>query len=189
MVSNAYTPWDSILHNTGLVPQSNIGPTLLTHILITPKGFPKNAPLLDAVVYPEQALMVVKNPRLDASGSNPPVKDRLPMSEILWQAYKSGTGHSNSRPQIRKLLSLQIPQGTTTHHVTRNLRLHSNRGSTIDDWVTPGPDNPPPGPWEYISGSDLVQPVMRMLCEHGAELDYPDVPPFAIVRGAVNRAT
>ena len=32
MVLNAYTPWDSILHNTGLVPQSNIGPTLLSHI-------------------------------------------------------------------------------------------------------------------------------------------------------------
>ena len=83
--------------------------------------------------------MVVKNPRLDTSGSNPPVKDRLPMSEILWQAYKSGTGHSNSRPQIRKLPFLQIPQGTTTHHVARNLRRHSNRARPLKIGLLPAP--------------------------------------------------
>ena len=98
-VLNNLTPWNSILHNMRLALQSETGPTPFTRVLVTPKGFPKNAPFLDAVVYPEQALMA-KNPRLDIRGNNPLVKDSLPMNGILWQAYKSGTGHSNSRPQI-----------------------------------------------------------------------------------------
>ena len=52
------------------VLESKTGQTPFTRVLVTPKGFPKNAPLLDAVVYREQALMVVKKTR--RSKSAPP---------------------------------------------------------------------------------------------------------------------
>lgn len=98
------------------------------------------------------------------------------MSEILWQAYKSGTGQSNSRPQIRQLLFLQIPQGTATYQATKNLHHSTNRGPTVNYWITRGSDDPPKDMWARYAGSDLVQLVMRILLEHGVELDHPGVP-------------
>ena len=178
------TLWNSILHKMRLALQSETGPTPFTRVLVTPKGFPKNAPLLDAVVYPEQALMVVKNPRLDIKETNLPVKDSLPMGEILWQAYESGTGHSNKGLQIRKLLFLQIAQSTSTHRATRNHYHRSNATPDTRIWITRSSKNLWGDPWAHFAGSDLVQPVMRMLLEHGVELGHPSVARFAIMRAS-----
>ena len=182
-VPNSHTPWDSILHNTGLVPQPKTSPLPFSHVLVTPKGFPRNAPLLDAVVYPKQALMVVKNPQLDITATNPPARDSLPMSEVLWQAYKAGTRHSNSEPQIRTLLFLQVPKGSTTHLAIKSLPPIKNKDPTIGSWIARGSGGLPEDTWELLTGSDLVQPVMRMLHEHGVELGHPSLPRFAAMGG------
>lgn len=162
-------PWDMILVRLGVfrsyTPQFSRN---FTQVVVTAKHPTVRTVILDAAVYVNLGLVVIKNPLPDNPIFNPPQPNRLRMEDILNQVLEKTLSHSENRHlfDLKQIVFVQIPKDTGTYHAIAEARrsqltekdngkdpIFRIRNTSVFKETTPK--------FAIIAGSDLVDPVVK----------------------------